>query len=83
MAIFVVATIFIEVPLAYGDYQLFFYRNILYIGILLGVLMKLPQLDDAPPAAATPPNQENTTPAHEAAHGHTPPAPALVGSGRP
>ncbi|HEY7832326.1 MAG TPA: O-antigen ligase family protein [Ktedonobacterales bacterium] len=84
MAIFVVATIFIEVPLAYGDYQLFFYRNILYIGILLGVLMKLPHLDDAAPASsATPPNQENTTPTHETAHGHTPPAPALVGGGRP
>ena len=85
MAIFVVATIFIEVPLAYGDYQFFFYRNILFIGILLGVLVKLPQLDgaEAVAPAVTRPLRKRETLADEAAHGHASPAPAYVGSGHP
>lgn len=88
MAIFTVATIFIEVPLAYGDYQFFFYRNIIYIGILLGVLVKLPQLDATEavaPAVTTSARKRETreTPANETAHGHAPPAPAYVGRGHP
>jgi hypothetical protein len=34
-----------ELILAFADYQLFFYRNVLYIGLLSGILMKLPVLD--------------------------------------
>jgi hypothetical protein len=34
-----------EVILAYGDYQFFFYRNMIYVGIALGVLMKLPAIE--------------------------------------
>lgn len=44
-AIYVVATTIMEVLVAYGDYQLFFYRNVLYMGLLFGILMKLPSLD--------------------------------------
>ncbi len=52
VAIFGIAVMFIELPLAYGDYQLFFYRNIFYLGLLMGMLMRLPDLDtkDAPDA---------------------------------
>jgi len=45
VAIFGVAVMFIELPLAYGDYQLFFYRNIFYLGLLMGMLMRLPDID--------------------------------------
>ncbi|HLY32016.1 MAG TPA: O-antigen ligase family protein, partial [Ktedonobacterales bacterium] len=43
-AIFAVATLVMEVILAYSDYQFFFYRNMLFIGVLMGVLMKLPAI---------------------------------------
>ncbi len=45
VAIFVVAMVVVEILAAYADYQLYFFRNIIYIGILLGVLMRLPALD--------------------------------------
>jgi hypothetical protein len=44
-AIFTVAMVMMEVILAYGDYQFFFYRNMIYVGVALGVLMKLPSID--------------------------------------
>ena len=34
-----------EIVVAFADYQLFFFRNVIYIGVLAGVLMKLPELD--------------------------------------
>ena len=43
-AIFAIAVVMMEVILAYGDYQFFFYRNMIYVGIVLGVLMKLPAI---------------------------------------
>lgn len=46
VAIFIVAITFMEVIVAYADYQLFFYRNVFYIGLLAGVLMKLPSLEE-------------------------------------
>ncbi|HEX6542024.1 MAG TPA: O-antigen ligase family protein [Ktedonobacterales bacterium] len=46
-AIFAVATVVMEVILAYGDYQFFFYRNMIFVGIVLGVLMKLPAIERA------------------------------------
>lgn len=50
VAIYVVALTFMEVIVAYADYQLFFYRNVIYLGILAGVLMRLPYLDkEIPP----------------------------------
>ncbi|MEO7002753.1 MAG: hypothetical protein ABI068_13150, partial [Ktedonobacterales bacterium] len=43
-AIFAVATLVMEVILAYSDYQFFFYRNMIFTGVLMGVLMKLPAI---------------------------------------
>ncbi len=45
LAIFGIGAMLMEIPLAYGDYQLFFYRNIFYLGLLMGALMRLPSLD--------------------------------------
>lgn len=44
-AIFAIATIVMEVILAYGDYQFFFYRNMIFVGVIIGVLMKLPAIE--------------------------------------
>ncbi|HEU4782965.1 MAG TPA: O-antigen ligase family protein [Ktedonobacterales bacterium] len=44
-AIFTLAMVTMEVILAYGDYQFFFYRNMIYVGVALGVLMKLPSIE--------------------------------------
>ncbi|MGO8948454.1 MAG: O-antigen ligase family protein [Ktedonobacterales bacterium] len=43
-AIFAVAALVMEVIVAYSDYQFYFYRNMIYIGIMLGVLFKLPAI---------------------------------------
>ncbi len=45
VAIFVVAVVYIEIIVSFADYQLFFYRNVIYIGLLAGILAKLPELD--------------------------------------
>ena len=45
VAIFVVAMIIMEIIVAFYDYQLSFYRNVIYVGMLSGILMKLPALD--------------------------------------
>lgn len=45
VALFAIGVVMIEIPLAYGDYQLFFYRNIFYLGLLLGMVMRLPAID--------------------------------------
>lgn len=44
-AIFTVATLVMEIILAYGDYQFFFYRNMIFVGIALGVTLKLPAIE--------------------------------------
>jgi hypothetical protein len=36
-----------EIVVAYADYQLFAFRNVIYIGLLAAILMKLPTLDEA------------------------------------
>jgi hypothetical protein len=46
-AIFAVSALVMEVIVAYGDYQFYFYRNMIYIGVLLGVLFKLPAIAGA------------------------------------
>jgi hypothetical protein len=55
-AIFAVAALVMEVLVAYSDYQFYFYRNIIYIGIVLGVLFKLPAIarDESPEESAEP-----------------------------
>lgn len=47
VAIYVVAVAVMEIIVAYADYQLFFYRNVIYLGLLAGILFKLPTLDAA------------------------------------
>ena len=44
VAIYIVAVIFMEVIVASADYQLFEFRNVIYLGLLAGILMKLPSL---------------------------------------
>lgn len=45
IAIYTLSMTMAEIIVAYADYQLFFYRNMIYIGLLTGILMKLPELD--------------------------------------
>ncbi|WP_170293424.1 O-antigen ligase family protein [Thermogemmatispora aurantia] len=45
IAVYVIAITFMEVMVAYADYQLFFYRNVIYLGLLAGLLMRLPALE--------------------------------------
>ena len=49
VAIFAIGAVLMEIPLAYGDYQLFFYRNIFYLGLLMGAVMRLRALDTPAP----------------------------------
>jgi hypothetical protein len=46
VAIYSVAVTFMEIIVAFADYQLFFFRNVIYLGLLAGILMKLPALDE-------------------------------------
>ena len=45
VAIYIVAATVMEVTVAFADYQLFFYRNVIDLGLLCGLLAKLPILD--------------------------------------
>lgn len=45
VAIYVVSMTLMEIIVAFADYQLFAFRNVIYIGLLSGILMKLPELD--------------------------------------
>ncbi|MBO0684415.1 MAG: hypothetical protein J2P45_14760, partial [Candidatus Dormibacteraeota bacterium] len=44
VAVFVVAALAAELVVAYGDLQLESYRNMIFLGCLLGVLVNLPRL---------------------------------------
>lgn len=46
IAMFAVGAFIMEIPLAYGDYQIYFYRNIFFTGLLMGLLLRLPAIDD-------------------------------------
>ncbi|HJT59400.1 MAG TPA: O-antigen ligase family protein [Ktedonobacteraceae bacterium] len=72
VAIYIVAVTFMEVVVAYADYQFFFYRNVIYLGLLVGILVKLSTLDKG---------KEQTV--HEASHGVPQFAVPGVGSQRP
>ena len=52
VAIFVVAIVFMEIAVAYADYQFYFYRNVIYLGLLVGMLLKLPSMDKEEKAPA-------------------------------
>ncbi len=54
VAIFAVTAIVMEVLVAYADYQFYFYRNAMFIGLLIGVLFRLRSLDTPAPAALKP-----------------------------
>lgn len=58
IAIYIVGMVIMEIIVAFADYQLFFYRNVIFVGLLAGVLMKLPALD----------NEKGEFLTHEAAH---------------
>lgn len=45
VAIFAICVTLMEVLAAYADYQLYFFRNVFYLGLLLGVLMRLPAVE--------------------------------------
>jgi hypothetical protein len=45
VGIYVVAITFMGIVIAFADYQLFFYRDVIYMGLLFGLLMKLPVID--------------------------------------
>lgn len=45
VAIFCVACLFMQILVAWADYQLYFYRTILFTGLLMGMLMRLPAID--------------------------------------
>jgi hypothetical protein len=70
VAIYVVAVAFMEIFVAYADYQLYFYRNVIYLGLLAGILMKLSTLDT---------KEENLI--YEATDGNVKPAISKMGSG--
>jgi hypothetical protein len=55
VAVFVVAATIMEILFAYADLQLYSHRNVLYLGLLAGVLMRLPACDaEGRQAAARP-----------------------------
>ncbi len=45
VAIYIIGMVIMEIIVAYADYQLSFYRNVIYVGLLAGILLKLPALD--------------------------------------
>ena len=45
IAIYIVAVTAMEVAVAFADYQLYFFRNVIDLGLLAGILVKLPILD--------------------------------------
>ncbi len=46
VAIYIVAMIIMEIIVAFADYQLSFYRNVIFVGMLSGVLMRLPRIEE-------------------------------------
>ncbi len=73
VAIYVVAVTVMEVVVAFADYQLFFYRNVIDLGLLCGLLVKLPLLDQ----------EQKEVPIHESTDGVPIPTRSLVGSQHP
>lgn len=51
VAIFAVSAMVMEIMVAYADYQLFFYRNVMFMGLLIGVLLRLPSIESRQPPA--------------------------------
>ncbi len=70
VAIYIVAVTVMEVIVAFADYQLFFYRNVIDLGLLCGLLVKLPLLDQ----------EQKEVSIDEFANGVPVPTESLVGS---
>jgi O-antigen ligase/polysaccharide polymerase Wzy-like membrane protein len=47
-AIYIVALTVMEIVVAYADYQLYAFRNMIYLGLLVGILLRLPTFDTEP-----------------------------------
>jgi hypothetical protein len=45
IAIYIVSIVVMEIIVAYADYQLSFYRNVIYVGMLAGILVKLTSIE--------------------------------------
>ena len=65
VAIYIVAVTVMEIIVAYADYQLYAFRNVMFLGMLIGILLRLPALDqqvslDDSPAASHKPTRVNT-----------------------
>jgi hypothetical protein len=43
--IYCVAVLLMGIVIAFADYQLFFYRDVIYMGLLAGILVKLPAIE--------------------------------------
>jgi hypothetical protein len=80
VAIYIVAITMMEVVVAYADYQLFFFRNVIYLGLLCGILAKLPLLDKQVQQAQLEQQPEQKEVINESTHGSSIPARPLVGS---
>ena len=82
VAIYIVAITVMEVVVAYADYQLFFYRNVIDLGLLCGLLVKLPILDREQPAQQEQQEQQEQKEValDEPTHGVSTSARPLVGS---
>jgi hypothetical protein len=69
IAIYTVGITIMEVMLAYADYQLFFYRNVIYFGLLVGLLALLPAMDArGEPVAKRSPHVVVSRPIRPSAH---------------
>jgi len=72
VAIFAVGVFCMEIVVAAADYQLFFYRNVFFVGVLAGVLMRLPQFDRAAEQPAPGEDSRGGTEHHPGAGAGTP-----------
>lgn len=63
VAIYIVAVTFMEIVVAYADYQLYAFRNVIYLGLLIGILLRLPALDTTETTAASESNVAVAPPA--------------------
>jgi hypothetical protein len=77
-AIYIVAMVVMEIMVAYADYQLSFYRNVIYVGMLVGVLMKLPALDTQKGTLPDPETKKDTA-LYETTRAHSELSRSLVG----
>ncbi|HEX9067136.1 MAG TPA: O-antigen ligase family protein [Ktedonobacterales bacterium] len=62
IAIYAVGVVFMEITLAFADYQLFFLRNVLFFGLIVGMALRFPALEEGKEALhAAAHRKSNTT----------------------